>query len=57
MKLNDYIARMMFEPEQFLIKDVGNGRLKLIVKESSNNDDQKIKDDLNPMQTQEWKLK
>ena len=40
MKLNDYIARMMFEPEQFLIKDVGNGRLKLIVKESSNNDDQ-----------------
>ena len=53
MKSNDYIARMMFEPEQFLIKDVGNGRLKLIVKESSNNDDQKIKDDLNHMHTQE----
>ena len=49
MKSNDYISRMMFAPEQFLIKDVGNRRLKLIVKESSNNDDQKLKDDLNHM--------
>jgi hypothetical protein len=53
MKSNDAIARMMFEPEQFLIEDVGNGRLKLIVKESSNNDDQKLKDDLNHMYSEE----
>lgn len=53
MKSNDYIARMMFEPEQFLIKDVGNERLKLIVKESPNNDDQKIKGDLNHMYSEE----
>ena len=54
MKSNDYIARMMFEPEQFLIKDVGNGRLKLIVKESSNNDDQKLKDDLKKLPRTIW---